>query len=424
MFLTFDQKKFNLDSQRIKKREKNRIKQKGRASPFYRRKGEKIMSLFTSGEKKKSSRRTKAEIQADLNALDGDLPLNPGQSAIPSSEGFYDKVQVAKFKAGQVVEGEILQIIDDNVVVDINYKSEGLIPRSEFRQFDKETPLEVGQKVEVYIEQIEDKNGNVVLSKDKANLKKAWQTIIQAKESDKIIQGKIISVVKGGLSVDIGIKAFLPGSQLDLRPVPVKKLDSFVGQTLDFKIIKMNYKRGNIVLSRRVILEKERAKLPPLTEISKGSVVKGIVKNITDYGAFIDLGDRDGLLHITDMSWSRVEHPRDMLHVGQELEVKILKFDTEKNRISLGLKQLDEGKWEEAVSQYEVGSVVKGRISSIVDYGAFVLLESGLEGLVHINEASWLRKSKNPLNALKTGQELKVKIIDIKKNQQKDQSEH
>ena len=371
-------------------------------------------------EKKSQTPHKKAEALEALDAFDKDLPSNPGQLSAFGEEFekmFHSTIQNKEFKAGQVVEGQVLKITDDNVIVDINYKSEGIISRSEFHQFNEDNPLEVGQKVEVYIEQIEDKNGTVVLSKDKANLKKAWQDIIQAKENDETIQGKVLAVVKGGLSVDIGIKAFLPGSQLDIRPV--RKMDPFVGQTLDFKILKMNHKRGNIILSRRAILEKEREKLPRLTEISKDSVVKGIVKNITNYGAFIDLGDKDGLLHITDMSWSRVEHPSNLLHIGQELNLKVLKVDTEKNRISLGLKQLDEKKWEEAISQFEIGSIVKGKVSSIVDYGAFILLEGGLESLVHLNEISWTRKVKNPQNILKVGEEVEVKIIDIKKSNHK-----
>lgn len=374
-------------------------------------------------KKKNRPRQTKAEVLAALDALDKDFPSNPGQ--LSSSEGLGEEFKKIfdvtlhnrEFKTGQIVEGIILKVTNDNIIVDIQYKSEGIIPRSEFRHFDKEENLEVGQKVEVYIEQIEDKDGIVVLSRDKANIKKAWQDIIRVKENDEIIQGKVISVVKGGLSVDIGIKAFLPGSQLDIRPV--RKMDSFIGQTLDFKILKMNQKRGNIVLSRRAILEKDRGKLPKIAEIKEDSVVKGIVKNITDYGAFIDLGDRDGLLHITDMSWSRIEHPSDLLQVGQELDLKILKFDPEKNRVSLGLKQLNKEKWEEAVANYEIGSLVKGKISSIVDYGAFVLLDGGLEGLVHVNEISWTRKVKNPSHVLKVGEELEVKIIDIKRDSRK-----
>ncbi len=381
------------------------------------------MSLLMSEIKNKSrSRQKKAEVLAALDALDKEFAPHPQQfSSSESMEEFkrlFDTtLQEKEFKVGHIVQGVILKITDDNVVVDINYKSEGVIPRSEFRQFDKEEELELGQKVEVYIERIENKDGVVVLSRDKANIKKAWQDIILVKENDELIQGKVVSAVKGGLSVDIGIKAFLPGSQMDIRPV--RNLESFVGQTLDFKILKMNQKRGNIVLSRRAILEKERGNLPKAEDIKEGSIVKGIVKNITDYGAFIDLGDRDGLLHITDMSWSRIEHPSDLLQMGQELDLKILKLDSEKNRISLGLKQLNQEKWEETIANYQIGSIVKGKVSSIVDYGAFMSLEGGMEGLVHINEISWTRKVKHPSHILKVGEELEVKIIDIKKDNRK-----
>ncbi|MCZ0931993.1 MAG: S1 RNA-binding domain-containing protein, partial [Oligoflexia bacterium] len=231
------------------------------------------------------------------------------------------------------------------------------------------------------------------------------------------IQGNVISAVKGALSVDVGIKAFLPGSQLDLRPV--RNLDSFVGQTLDFKIIKVNHKRGNIVLSRRAILEKEKSNFPESSEVKEGAIVSGFVKNITAYGAFIDLGDRDGLLHITDMSWSRIEHPNQLFKVGQKLDLKILKFDSEKNRVSLGLKQLSEEKWEENVSKYEEGQIVKAKVSSFIDYGVFVSLGEGIEGLVHVNELSWSRRAKPPSQMLKVGQEVEVKILEIKKASRK-----
>lgn len=378
------------------------------------------MSLLSNNDQKKNrSRRTKAEVLAVLDSFDKEVPLNPSQSPPSSSDEdfkkiFEDSFPDNKFKAGQIVSGTILKITDDHVIVDIQYKSEGVIPRSEFRQFDGSDPLEIGQKVDVYIEQIEDKNGIVVLSKDKANIKKVWQDVIRAKENDEIIKGKVLAAVKGGLSVDIGLKAFLPGSQIDVRPI--RKLDSFVGQTLDLKIIKMNHKRGNIVLSRKLVVEKDREKLPEVSEIKEGSIVKGIVKNITDYGAFVDLGERDGLLHITDMSWSRIEHPNQILKVGQELDLKVLKMDSEKNRISLGMKQLNEEKWEEAIANYEVGAVVNGKVSSIVDYGIFVVLDSGLEGLVHVNELSWSRKAKSPASSFKVGDEIKVKVIEIKKD--------
>ena len=380
------------------------------------------MPLFTIDNKKKSPL-SKAKAQAELDALDKEFASNPGD--LNSSQKlteefekiFEDSLQNKEFKSGKVVEGSIVKVTNDYVIVDINYKSEGLIPKSEFQSFNGEQEPAPGQKVDVYIEQIENKEGVVVLSKDKANIKKVWQDIARAKDNDELIKGKVIAAVKGGLSVDIGIKAFLPGSQIDLRPV--RKLNSFIGQTLDLKIIKMNHKRGNIVLSRRQILEKEREKLSPTIDIKEGALVKGVVKNITDYGAFIDLGSKDGLLHITDMSWSRIEHPSHILQIGQELDLKVLKYDTEKKRISLGMKQLTEEKWEQTVSKYQEGSIVKGTVSSIVDYGAFISLEKGLEGLSHVNELSWTRKIKHPSQILKIGDEVEVKIIEIKKESRK-----
>ena len=374
---------------------------------------------------KKSVRHKKREAAlAQLKTSDKDFqsPSSSKSSSEMSEQEFsniLDKsMKSATLKSGEVVEGTILKITGDQAIVDVNYKSEGLIPLSEFQLSAPEKKPAPGQKVDVYIEQLEGRDGIVVLSKNKAEMKKAWQDILKAKENDALIRGKVIAVVKGGLSVDIGIKAFLPGSQMDSRPV--RKLDSFVGQTMDFKIIKLNHKRGNIVLSRKAVFEKERVGLPKAEELKEGSIVKGIVKNITNYGAFIDLGDRDGLLHITDMSWSRVEHPSDLLKIGQKLDLKILKFDTEKNRISLGIKQLNEKKWEEAILKYQIGSVVKGKVSSVVDYGAFILLEGGLvEGLVHINEIAWSRKIKNPSQVLKVGDLVDVKVIDIKKASRK-----
>ena len=381
------------------------------------------MSLSMSDVKNKS-KKTKAEVLALLDSLDKDVPSNRSLFSSQDPEKnefkqiFDDTIKAQEFKAGQIILGTVVKVAEDQVVVDIGYKSEGIIPRSEFSQFNgSENELKEGSKVDVYIEKMEDRNGVVVLSRDKANIKKVWQNIIRIYENDEVIQGKIASAVKGGLSVDVGIKAFLPGSQLDLRPV--RNLDSFVGQTLDFKIVKVNHKRGNIVLSRRAILEKERADLPENSEVKVGSIVSGFVKNITAYGAFIDLGDRDGLLHITDMSWSRVEHPNQLLKVGQKLDLKILKFDPEKNRVSLGLKQMNEEKWEESVSKYEIGQIVKAKVSSFIDYGVFVLLDEGIEGLVHVNELSWNRKNKQPSQLLKPGQEIEVKILDIKKESRK-----
>ena len=377
-------------------------------------------------EKKKLKR---SEVLEVLDAWDKEVPPNPGQS-VNEFRGdsefekiFNDSPQSQGFKIGDIVKGKITQIRNDFIIVDINYKSEGIIPKSEFRIFKNEkgekSEVQIGQEIEVCIEQIENDNGTVVLSKDKADIKKAWEDIIKATDNNETIQGTVIAQIKGGLSVDIGVRAFLPGSQLDVRPV--KNLKPYIGQTYDFKVIKVNQKRGNIVLSRKVILEKEREHLGKESgAIKEGSVVKGAVRTITDYGAFIELSDGSfGLLHITDLSWSRVEKVSSVIQEGQTIDVKVLKVDNKKNRISLGLKQLDDSKWEEAVSEYQVGSVVKGRVSNIVDYGAFVVLKNGLEGLVYINEISWNKRVKNISEFLKAGDEVDVKVIEIQKENHK-----
>ena len=380
------------------------------------------MSLLATDKKKKSrSRQERDKALSVLNEGDRDFPIHGAEGEVsPSTEEFEKLLQSStqgkEFKAGSVVKGKIMEIKEDFVVVDINYKSEGIIPKSEFRLL-KDQEVEVGQEVDVYIDRIENENGVVVLSKDKADINKAWKDIIQATENNETVRGTVMAQVKGGLSVDIGVRAFLPGSQLDIRPV--RNIKSYIGQTYDFKVIKVSQKRGNIVLSRRVILAKEAEGLPQSNEIQKGSVVKGMVKNIMDYGVFIDLGSVDGLLHITDMSWSRINHPSDLLTVGQEVEVKILKFDEEKNRVSLGLKQLDEKQWADKASQYSVGSIVKGQVVRLVDYGAFIQLEGGLEGLLHINEISWTKKPKKPEQVLKIDQEVEVKVIGIQKEAHK-----
>ena len=357
-----------------------------------------------------------------LNEGDKNFPLNPGRFTVERDEDFEklfeDSLKGREFKSGQIVQGEITDIRGDFVVVDIGFKSEGLISKSEFRFAKGEGDLKIGRVVEVYIDCIEDDNGMVSLSKDKADINKAWQDIIRATENKETVKGAVIAQVRGGLSVDIGVKAFLPGSQVDVRPV--KELKSLIGKTFDFQVIKVNQKRGNIVLSRRAILEKERESLfQPFESFTEGAVVKGIVKNITDYGAFIDLGDIDGLLHITDISWSRIKHPSDRLRVGQEVTVKILKFEREKNRISLGIKQLNDETWLEEAQRAAKEDFVLGKVVKLMDYGAFIVLKSGLEGLVHINEISWTKKIKNPARVLEVGQEVKLKVIDIQRETHK-----
>ncbi len=314
---------------------------------------------------------------------------------------------------GEVVKGTVVEVQTDYVLVDINYKSEGLIPISEFRIIEGQRSVNIGDKVDVMIDKIENDNGMIVLSKDKADMMNAWNDISRAAENEEVIEGTVISKVKGGLSVDIGVKAFLPGSQIDLRPV--KNIDSFIGRKFKFKVIKFNKKRGNIVLSRRAILEEEREKLKTQTldEMTEGAVVKGFVKNVTDYGAFIDLGGLDGLLHITDMSWGRIKHPNEVINVGEELILKVLKYDQEKQRVSLGLKQLTQDPWAEVAARFPVGMKIKGSVISLADYGAFVDLSEGVEGLIHVNEMSWTKKVKHPSQIVNVGDQVEVQVLSI-----------
>jgi small subunit ribosomal protein S1 len=317
------------------------------------------------------------------------------------------------FKEGQILIGTVVDITDDYVTVDIGYKQEGLIFAKEFRNFDGTLKTKVGDEIDVYIEKLESSLGNLVLSKDKAEILKAWDRISDACEKGSPVEGTVMAKVKGGLSVDIGVKAFLPGSQIDIRPT--KNLDKFIGKTMEFKVIKFNKKRGNIVLSRRAILAEERGRLrdETLNQIQEGMIVKGIVKNITDYGVFIDLGGVDGLLHITDMSWGRVKHPSNLLGVGDEIDVKILKYDSEKERVSLGLKQVQPNPWESAEDKYSHGTKVKGEIVSVKDYGIFVELDDGIEGLIHISEMSWTQKVKQPSKDYKPGDIIEALVLEV-----------
>ena len=316
-------------------------------------------------------------------------------------------------KAGQIVIGKVLSVTKDYVTVDVGYKSEGQIPLDEFRDAEGNLNVDEGAEVEVYVDDTENEDGLVELSKDKAVKLRIWDQISEACERDELVTGKIIARVKGGLSVDIGVKAFLPGSQVDIRPI--RNLDKFIGQDFEFKIIKFNKKRGNIVLSRRVLLEKERAALKSKTldRLQEGAVLKGTVKNITEYGAFVDLGGIDGLLHITDMSWGRVNHPSEMVQVGDEIEVKVLKFNSETERVSLGLKQISEDPWIHAEENYRVGDRVSGKVVSLTDYGAFVELEEGIEGLIHISEMSWTKRVKHPSKMVAIGDTVEAIVLDI-----------
>ena len=319
-----------------------------------------------------------------------------------------------RFAEGEVVTGRIISIDRDHVLVDIGYKSEGQIRIHEFRDESGNINAEIGDSVEVMVEWWDDEEERVVLSKEKAANVKVWEAIKTSYDEEGTVQGTITSRVKGGFSVDIGVQAFLPGSQADLRPI--RNMDELVGQTFDFKILKYNRKRSNIVLSRRAILEKEREekRSTTLASISEGKVVEGIIKNITEYGVFVDLGGVDGLLHITDISWGRVKHPSELFGVGDEITVKILSLDLEKERVSLGMKQLVPDPWSLAAEKYALNSKVTGRVVSLTDYGAFVELEEGVEGLIHVSEMSWTRKVRHPSKIVSVGEEVEAVVLDIK----------
>jgi small subunit ribosomal protein S1 len=316
---------------------------------------------------------------------------------------------------GEIVQGTVVAVQRDNVVIDIGGKSEGIIAVGEFADATGQITVKAGDRIDVYIESRENDDGLVTLSKEKADKMKVWDEISSACERDELIEGTISQRVKGGLSVTIrgGVKAFLPGSQVDLRPI--RNLDKLIGQTYQFKVIKFNKKRGNIVLSRRVLLEKERdqIKSKTLETLEENKVVKGVIKNITEYGAFVDLGGIDGLLHITDMSWGRVNHPSEVFQVGDEVTVKVLKYNPETERVSLGLKQTQEDPWNHAEEAFPPGKKVKGKVMSITDYGAFVELEPGVEGLIHVSEMSWTKKVKHPSKVLEIGKEVECQVLEV-----------
>src|SRR5579862_5484728 len=328
---------------------------------------------------------------------------------------FEESLKHENVKEGDIVKGKVINVGKDHVVIDIGYKSEGTIPLYEFTQADGAVGIKEGDEIDVFLESREDENGLCVLSKEKADRLKVWDEISGACERDELIEGTISQRVKGGLSVTIrgGVKAFLPGSQVDLRPI--RNLDKLIGQTYQFKVIKFNKKRGNIVLSRRVLLEKERdqIKTQTLQTLEEGKIVKGVIKNITEYGAFVDLGGIDGLLHITDMSWGRVNHPSELFQVGDEVTVRVLKYNSETERVSLGLKQTQEDPWSHAEEAFPPAKKVHGKVQSITDYGAFVELEPGVEGLIHVSEMSWTKKVKHPSKLLEMGQELECQVLEV-----------
>ena len=320
------------------------------------------------------------------------------------------------FKEGSIVKGRVLEIRSREVLVDIGYKSEGVIPSSEFDDIDQ---VEVGDEVEVLLERLENEDGMVVLSKEKAAHKQNWDKIVKVFEGDGLIKGKVKAVVKGGLTVNIGVEAFLPGSQIDI--VPPRDLQQFVGNTYDFKIVKINDERKNVVLSRREIIEQERAEKRSrfLETVQVGNTVKGTVKNLTDFGAFIDLDGMDGLLHITDMTWGRLTHPSELLKIGQEVDVVVLDINKEKERVSLGLKQTQRNPWDKIEERFPVGAKVHGKVTNLVPYGAFVEIEEGVEGLIHVSELSWTKRITRPSDVLTQGQEIEAVVLGVNKEEQK-----
>ena len=341
-------------------------------------------------------------------------------TVLPSSDQQLDRAALAalyeetfkNLEEGTITEGRVVAVTKDKVVVDIGYKSEGMIPNDQFSTEERQN-IKVGDRLQVYIEECEDADGNLVLSKEKADKMKIWEELEKLFNDGKSIDGKIVARIKGGMMVDIGVKAFLPGSQIDLHPV--RDLDGLIGRTFPLKIIKINHRRGNVVVSRRVLLEETRdsKRKTTLSTLKEGQLIQGVVKNITDYGAFIDLGGIDGLLHITDMSWGRVGHPSEMFNIGDKVEVSVLKYDRETGRISLGLKQKSADPWTGVASKYAVGTRVRGRVVSLTDYGAFIELEPGVEGLVHVSVMSWTHEVRHPSRVVSIGDQVEAAVLNV-----------
>lgn len=351
----------------------------------------------------------------------GDVPA-PSALVLPNDfklekeyenmDELYDET-LKPFREGEIIQGVIVQIEKDSALIDVGYKSEGTIPLHEFPDGGKS--LKIGDQVEVLLEKMEDSEGQIILSKEKADKIRVWDDLTRAYGNNEVVEGTIVAKIKGGLAVDIGLKAFLPGSQIDLRPI--RNLDKLIGQKFRMKIIKLNRRRGNIVLSRRAILEEEKgeSRRELLARLEEGQILEGTVKNITDYGAFIDLGGIDGLLHITDMAWGRVQHPSELFTVGDKVKVIVIKYDRETQRVSLGVKQITEDPWTVADTKYSIGSRVKGKVISIADYGAFAELEPGIEGLVHVSELSWDKRIKHPSKIVSPGDVIETVVLSLDK---------
>ena len=338
-------------------------------------------------------------------------------TAAPANTELSDLIdsKFREFREGSIVKGTILEIRPQVVLVDIGYKSEGAIPSNEFE--DEE--IEIGDEIEVLLEKLENDEGMVVLSKEKAAHKQNWEKIVKVFQDGGLVRGKVKGVIKGGLTVNVGVEAFLPGSQVDI--IPPKDLNEYVGNVYEFKIVKVNDERKNIVLSRREVIEAERSELRQqfLQTVKIGDKVTGAIKNLTDFGAFVDLQGMDGLLHITDMSWGRINHPSELLHIGQAVDVVILDVDREKERVSLGLKQMSDNPWEDIERKYPIGQRVKGRVTKLLPYGAFIEIERGVEGLVHVSELSWVKRITSPSDVLDIGQEIEAVVLGISIEEQK-----
>ena len=361
---------------------------------------------------------TIAASQADAHADEPDYDAADFAAALAN----FDREQAAESAAAQnltaeevIVTGTVIKVTDKHVVVDIGLKSEGLIPLEQVLDVNGVSKFNAGDTVEVVVER-EEPEGGYLVSYEKALRHKVWDKLEEAANTKVPVKGMVLSRVKGGLTVDIGIKAFLPGSQVEVRPV--RNLDGYIGTEIEVRVIKLNKKRGNVVISRKDLLEEDQnaKKAVTLSTLEEGSILTGTVKNLTDYGAFVDMGGLDGLLHITDMSWGRLTHPRDLVNVGDEIQVKVLKFDKDKQRVSLGFKQLTPDPWLDAIERYPIGAQVRGRILSVTDYGAFVELEQGIEGLVHVSEMTWSKRMKHPSKMVKPGDEVDTIILSVNPN--------
>jgi len=373
----------------------------------------------TRPRKRKATTRLVHEDLSEDGAAVGLKELDPDEESASAMGQWLQMYEdsLKDLEEGEIVRGRVLKIDDKEVTVDVGFKSEGVIPVEEFPDLEG---VKVGDEIEVFLEKTENQDGLVVLSKQRADFVKVWDRVKTAADNGELVEGKLVRKIKGGVVVDLyGVEAFLPGSQIALRQV--QNVDSLIGQTMEFKIIKLNKRRRNIVVSRRAVLEEHRAKQKSeiIQELAKDQIREGVVKNITDFGAFVDLGGIDGLLHITDMSWGRVSHPSELVSIGDRVKVKVLSFDPEKERISLGMKQLTPYPWEDVDKRYQVSQRVKGKVVSITDYGAFVELEKGIEGLIHISEMSWTRHVRHPSKVVAIGDQIEAMILKIDKENEK-----